>query len=58
MATTQQILAFIKSHGVVCSDNHDGTLCVVAVYCKDGVAYEEIEHIPATVEAARDWLGY
>lgn len=58
MATPAQILAFIKAHGFVCSDNNDGTLRVVDAYYKDGNAYEEIEHIPATVKAARDWLGY
>lgn len=58
MATTAQILAFIKAHGIVCSDNKDGTLCVTDVYYEDGKAYEEIERIPATVKAARDWLGY
>jgi hypothetical protein len=58
---TQNLIAWIDTHGTAepTIDNGDGTLNVscIAVDAKGGV-FTEYATIPATLSAARDWLGY
>ncbi|MCX4150997.1 MULTISPECIES: hypothetical protein [Paraburkholderia] len=58
---TDQLGAWIDSHypAEPTIDNGDGTLRV-AVTCvdKDRRSFIERSNIPATLSAARDWLGY
>lgn len=53
-----KLLAYIKQHHMQAWGAGNGRIGAVAVYCKDGVAYEEIEFIEANLAAVRDWLGY
>jgi len=52
------LIAWIESHGNRAIDNGDGTLTVTSIECKDGVASEVEDVIPATIIAVRDLLGY
>jgi hypothetical protein len=56
-----RLIAWIDSHDPAepTVDNGDGTLRV-AVTCVDkgGRSFIERSNIPATMRAARDWLGY
>jgi hypothetical protein len=57
----EPLITWIDSHDTAepTIDNGDGTLNVscTAVDAKGGV-FTEYETIPATLKAARDWLGY
>ncbi|MDW3684876.1 hypothetical protein RA280_24610 [Cupriavidus sp. CV2] len=55
---TTRLIRFIESHGNPCFANADGTLTVTSIECRDGVAREVQETIPATMAAARNLLGY
>jgi hypothetical protein len=58
---TQTLITWIDSHCTAepTIDNGDGTLNVscIAVGADHGV-FTEYSTIPATLKAARDWLGY
>lgn len=56
--TIQHLIAFIQSHENPAVDNGDGTLTVTSIECCDGKAYPVQDVIPATLQAARDLLGY
>ncbi|HJP68268.1 MAG TPA: hypothetical protein VJ846_05145 [Sphingomicrobium sp.] len=53
-----QLAAYIAKHSINAHVGCDGKIVVEAVYCKDGVAFSEIETIDPTFQAVRDWLGY
>ncbi|MCA8266452.1 hypothetical protein [Burkholderia vietnamiensis] len=59
---TQILIAWIDSHDTVepTVDNRDGTLTVACscVNVNTGESFVEHSTIPATMTAARDWLGY
>ncbi|WP_261541733.1 hypothetical protein [Burkholderia multivorans] len=58
---TQNLITWIDGHGTAepTVDNGDGTLNVSCVaVAADGCVFTEYETIPATLKAARDWLGY
>lgn len=62
MATirTEDLIRWIDTHDrprptVI---NTDGTLTVTSIESRDGVAHEVQNVIPATLQAARDLLGY
>lgn len=54
----QKLIKFIESHGNKVLSHTDDTITAECVYCKNGVAYTVAETFPATVAAARNWLGY
>jgi hypothetical protein len=53
-----QLVALIAKHSINARVSRDGKIIAEAVYCKDGVAFSEIETIEPTLQAVRDWLGY
>jgi hypothetical protein len=53
-----QLVAYIAKHSISAHVSRDGNIVAEAVYCKDGVAFSEIETIAPTLSAVRDWLGY
>jgi hypothetical protein len=53
-----QLVAYIAKHSISAHVGRDGNIVAEAVYCKDGVAFSEIETIAPTLSAVRDWLGY
>lgn len=53
-----QLVAYIAKHSIAAHLGRDGKIVAEAVYCKDGVAFSEIETIEPTLSAVRDWLGY
>lgn len=57
---TSALIRFIDSHDrpTPTIDNGDGTLTVSSIECRDGIAGEVRDVIPATMSAARDLLGY
>jgi hypothetical protein len=57
---TANLIRFIDSHDRPSPtvDNGDGTVTVSSIECRDGVASEVRDVIPATMAAARDLLGY
>ena len=54
----QQLVAYIAKHSIDAHIDHEGKIVAEAVYCKDGVAFSELETIEPTLQAIRDWLGY
>lgn len=62
VATPQviRLMAWIDLHDrpALTTLNADGTLTVSSIECRNGVAHEVQETIPATMAAARDLLGY
>lgn len=59
--STQDLITWIDSHGTAepTIDNGDGTLNVSCVaVAADRRVFTEYSTIPATLKAARDWLGY
>lgn len=57
-AAATGLISWIESHGNHAIDNGDGSLTVTSIECKDGIAREIEDVIPATLPAARDLLGY
>ncbi|AJW93651.1 putative gp43 (plasmid) [Burkholderia gladioli] len=58
---TTDLVSWIDSHQLpeATRDNGDGTLTVAcATVGRNGDVTIERETIPATLQAARDWLGY
>ncbi|WP_186101417.1 hypothetical protein [Burkholderia gladioli] len=58
---TAELIRWIDSHDLPepTRDNCDGTLTVACVMVgRDDDVTVERETIPATLKAARDWLGY
>lgn len=58
---TERLAAFIRQHGCeVHSIDAAGQLVVSSVVWQPsvGVAWREVEHLPATARAVRAWLGY
>ncbi|QNB14283.1 hypothetical protein G5S35_22355 [Paraburkholderia tropica] len=58
---TQRLIAWIETHYTPepTIDNGDGTLTVASVVVdRDGKTFIEHDVIPATLQAARDLLGY
>lgn len=53
-----QLVAYIAKHSINAHVGRDGKIVAEAVYCKDGVAFSEVETIEPTLQAVRDWLGY
>lgn len=51
-------MRFIESHGQTARVRADGRLDVLLLWSKGGVWGETWEVIPATLRAAKDWLGY
>lgn len=58
--STAALIRWIDTHHLPepTIDNGDGTLTVACEVVKDGTTSIERSRIPATREAARDWLGY
>lgn len=57
----QALITWIDSHGTAepTIENGDGTLNVSCIAVgADRSVFTEYSTIPATVKAARDWLGY
>lgn len=58
----QKLLSYIEMHhiAVVGQVERSGStfIRVNSLYCKDSSAQYEIEEIPATWQAVRDYLGY
>ncbi|MDN8027946.1 hypothetical protein QZN17_05140 [Burkholderia multivorans] len=59
---TKNLIAWIDGHDTAAQtiDNGDGTLTVACscVNVNTGESFVERSTIPATLKAARDWLGY
>lgn len=58
MSSTQKIVAFIERHGFTVVSYTDTTITAISIWTLNGVLGETEETFPATVQAARDWLGY
>lgn len=56
--TATQLVAYIEQHSIKASVGGDGKIVAEAVYCKDGVAFSEMETVEPTLQAVRNWLGY
>ena len=60
----ERVIRFLNSHAVALDDlptvvRRDGDHLVVrCAATKDGKSFEEQDRIPATIHAAREWLGY
>lgn len=55
IATTKNLINYIKQHGHTVITNTNDTITVVEVYAH---APSEIVTIPVTYIAVREWLGY
>lgn len=58
MVTAQRLIAYIEEHGNSARLLPSGALEVVSQWCRDGETGVEVEEIPATLVAVRNWLGY
>lgn len=58
MATTEQLISFIKAHDFDAHATEDGKIAGLMIYCQDGVAHGQWEVIEPTARAVRNWLGY
>lgn len=63
MTNTEKAIAFISRHDVGFGAHSvvdvDGDhLIVFGTASKDGELFTTIDRIPATMQGARDWLGY
>lgn len=56
--TATQLVAYIEQHSITAHVGRDGKIVAEAVYCKDGVAFSEMETVEPTIQAVRNWLGY
>lgn len=54
----KNLIAFIESHGNKVISCDLTRITAECVYTKDGKAFTVQESFPATLSAARDWLGY
>lgn len=54
----QQLIAYLKQHGVEVHSNTDTHIKVIGVICFQGQAYKVPQDIPANMQAVRNWLGY
>lgn len=52
------LINILKDHGMKVVNCSADKIGVTAVYCKDGVAFEQEETIVANKQAVYDWLGY
>lgn len=55
----QNLIAFVESHGNKVVSHTDTSITAEIVLCEaDGKSHTAQETFPATLQAARDWLGY
>jgi len=54
----KRLIAFVESHGNKVVSNTETTISAEIELNTNGVWKTEVETFPATVSAARDWLGY
>lgn len=54
---TDRLVAFIKSHDVECW-TEEGVIFAIDVYTLNGQTFEQKVHVPATLQAAREFLNY
>lgn len=52
------IVKILLRHGMKIRESNDGTLTVENAYMIDGRYESEYIPLPATVQEARNWLGY
>lgn len=61
MPGLSNLMRWIDSHdrpAATLYDTDTGLLTVASIECRAGVAHEVADVIPATIQAARDLLGY
>ena len=57
-ATQDRVIRLLKAHGVRCRPLPNGQVAAVAHWFNKGKAGFSVERVDATVQSAREWLGY